>query len=152
MSTPPDQAEGDAPHTIRFPCRVTMQECFAVGWAQKNEVLLARFGYCLKSGHWKVDAAIHRQGVLLQRVGVLPLNAIRRLGACNNGWLDNAGLCKRNHAGWGLGRGLTEGKKTARGRTAREVGRQRGVATCGGRVPPFLQGRYVPKKFENNSS
>ena len=33
-----------------------------MGWARGNEVLVARFGYHLKSGHRKVDAAIHRPG------------------------------------------------------------------------------------------
>ena len=48
------------PHTISFPFPVTMKEGFAVGWARGNEVLVAPFGYGLKSGHWKVDARIHR--------------------------------------------------------------------------------------------
>ena len=43
-----------------------------MGWARENGVLVARFGYGLKSGHWKVDASIHRlRGVL--RLGMKSL-------------------------------------------------------------------------------
>ena len=37
-------------------------------------------------------------GVFYKGLCVLPLNAIRHWGACNDDWLDNAWLCMRNHA------------------------------------------------------
>ena len=85
-----------------------------MGWARVNEALVARFGYRLKSGQWKVDATIHRPVGVLQRAGVLPVNAIRHWGARNNDWLDNAWLCMRNHANratqleWGGAEGTEE--------------------------------------------
>ena len=43
----------------RLSCPVTMKVGFAVASAKEGEVLVARFGYHLKSGHWKLEAAIH---------------------------------------------------------------------------------------------
>ena len=76
----PNEGEGDAPHAISFPSLVTMKKGFAVGWRREGEVLVARFGYRLNSGHWKVEVGIHRPGWVLQRAGVLPQNAIRHWG------------------------------------------------------------------------
>ena len=70
-----------------------------MGWARENGILVARFGYRLKSGGWKVDAPIHPPGGgVLQRAGVLALNAMRDWGPRNDDSLDNAWLCMHNHA------------------------------------------------------
>ena len=37
-------------------CKITTR------WAHENEDLVARFGYCLKRSHWKVDAPIYHPG------------------------------------------------------------------------------------------
>ena len=75
----------------------------------EGEILVARFGYRLKSGHWKVDTAIDCAGVL-RRADVLPLDAIRRWGTNNYDWPDNAWLCMHNHARQGS-RSVSEGGK-----------------------------------------
>ena len=106
----PDQGEGDAPHTIGFPCRALMKSGYALGRVRENKVLVACFGYHLKSGHWKVDGAIHCPGGVLQRAGVFPLNVSRHSGPLDDNWLDNAWLCMHNHAGQGTSAGA-EGRE-----------------------------------------
>ena len=108
--TTPNHGEDNAPDTISFPCPVRMKAGFAVGWPKEGEVLVARFGYRLKSGHWEVDAAIHRPGAILQRASVLPLNAFRHWGLRDDDGLDNAWLCMCNHAGRGTRAGA-EGRE-----------------------------------------
>ena len=87
------------PHTTRFPSPETMKKGFAVGWVNDGDLLVARFGYRLKSDHWKVDNAIHSTRWVLRRGGVLRLKSIPHREPSNDHWLDNAWLSMRNHAG-----------------------------------------------------
>ena len=70
--TAPKSRRGRCPHTMRFPSPVPMKEGFAVGWAKEGEALVARFGYRLKSGHEKVDAALPVRGWFCREVVCCP--------------------------------------------------------------------------------